>query len=275
MAAALGATATLGLAYLLFEAQWLRRVDLRLPAADVSPELDGLVVAVLSDFHAGFRPSLNLRAARRAVDLVCAARPDLVLIPGDFGCGEDCPPAFFGHLERLAAPLGVFAVLGNHDHGDSKVPFVRPTDPAELERHGVRVLRNEAVRVARGGAGVVVAGLDDSDGGHDDLAALRSSLVAQPGDLRLLVSHHAEVVHDLRPGEFHLTVAGDTHGGQICLPLPGRRVLLSDPWCEFAEGPYDVGGRRLYVTRGVGTSLLPFRAFCRPEVVVIRVEAAR
>ena len=75
------------------------------------------------------------------------------------------------------------------------------------------------------------------------------------------------------PGDFHMTFAGDTHGGQICLPLPGRRILLSDLHAEFAEGAYDVGGRPLYVTRGVGTSMLPFRAFCRPEVVVFHVEA--
>ncbi len=75
------------------------------------------------------------------------------------------------------------------------------------------------------------------------------------------------------PGDFHLTLAGDTHGGQICLPLPGRRILLSDLSAPFAEGPYDVDGRQLYVTRGVGTSLLPLRAFCRPEIVVFRVAA--
>ena len=72
-------------------------------------------------------------------------------------------------------------------------------------------------------------------------------------------------------GDFAMAFAGDTHGGQICLPLPGRRIMLSDLHARFAEGEYDADGRRLYVTRGVGTSLLPFRAFCRPEVVVFHV----
>ena len=92
--------------------------------------------------------------------------------------------------------------------------------------------------------------------------------------LRLLLTHHGQAVLGTAPGDVHQTFAGDTHGGQICLPLPGRRVMLSDLHARFPEGPFDVGGRPLYVTRGVGTSLLPFRAFCRPEIVVFRVDRA-
>ncbi len=261
------------MAYLLHEAQWVRRVDRRLPAPDADAALGGLTVVQLSDFHAGFMPSLNLRAARKAVDLTLAAAPDLVLITGDFAGGAHGLPELRRQLLRLRPPLGVYGVFGNHDHGDSKAPFVQPTDPAFVASCGVRLLGNETVVLARDGAVVEVAGVDDTDGGHDDLPAVLAALERRPGGLRLLLSHHAEVVKRTAPGDFHMTFAGDTHGGQICLPLPGRRILLSDLNAEFAEGAYDVGGRPLYVTRGVGTSLLPFRAFCRPEVVVFRVEA--
>jgi predicted MPP superfamily phosphohydrolase len=271
-AAATGAAA-LGLAYLLHEAQWVRRVDRPLSAPDADAALDGLTVVQLSDFHAGFVPSLNLRATRKAVDLALAAHPDLVVVTGDFAGGLAGLAELRRQLVRLQPPLGFFGVLGNHDHGDSKAPFVRPTDPAFVTACGVRLLSNEAVSVDVGGATVQVAGVDDTDGGHDDLPAVLEELDRRPGVLRLLLSHHASVVKDTAPGDFHLTLAGDTHGGQICLPLPGRRIMLSDPGAEFAEGAYDVGGRPLYVTRGVGTSMLPFRAFCRPEVVVFRVEA--
>lgn len=253
----------------------MRRVDRRLPAPDVDAALDGLVVVQLSDFHAGFTPSLNLRATRKAVDLALEARPDLVLITGDFSCGPHGAAELRRQLRRLQAPLGVFGVFGNHDHGDSKAPFVQPTDPRFVEDCGVRLLTNETVTVEHGAAAVQIGGVDDTDGGHDDLAAVLAALERRPGALRLLLSHHANVVRRTAPGDFHLTLAGDTHGGQICLPLPGRRVLLSDLSAEFAEGAYDVGGRSLYVTRGVGTSMLPFRAFCRPEVVVFHVEAGR
>jgi uncharacterized protein len=272
-AAALDAGAALALAYLLYEAQWVRRVDRRLPAPDAAAAFDGLTVVQLSDFHAGFMPSFNLRAMRKSVDLALAARPDLLLITGDFACGPHGRAEFQRQLRRLQAPLGVFAVLGNHDHGDSKAPFVQPTDPRLLEECGIRLLINEVVTVPFGDDWVTIAGVDDAEGGHDDLPAVLAALERRPRGLRLLLTHHAEVVLRTAPGDFHLTLAGDTHGGQICLPLPGRRILLSDLSARFAEGAYDVGGRPLYVTRGVGTSMLPLRAFCRPEVVVFRVEA--
>ena len=164
-------------------------------------------------------------------------------------------------------------MLGNHDHGDSKAPFVRATDPADLESCGIELLVNDAATVGRGAGLVQVCGVDDSDGGHDDLPAVLARLDRRPDVLRLLLSHHAELAVQAAPGDFAMAFAGDTHGGQICLPLPGRRLMLSDLRARFAEGEYDVGGRRLYVTRGVGTSFLPFRAFCRPEVVVFTVAA--
>ncbi len=254
----------------------MRRVDRRLAAPAASAALDGLVVVQLSDFHAGLTPSFNLRATRKAVDLALAARPDLVLITGDFAGGPHGAGELQRQLRRLRAPLGVFGVFGNHDHGDSKAPFVYPTDPRVIEDAGVRLLTNETAIIETGaGAVVQIAGVDDTDGGHDDLPAVLARLDRRPGVLRLLLSHHADVVKRTAPDDFHLTLSGDTHGGQICLPLPGRRILLSDLSAEFVEGAYDVGGRSLYVTRGVGTSMLPFRAFCRPEIVVFHVEARR
>ena len=258
------------------------RVTTRDPIAETTAtqfqegiRLDGLTVVQLSDFHAGFTPSLNLRAARKAIDLALAAEPDLVVITGDFAGGTAGIGDLRSQLLRLAPPLGVVGVFGNHDHGDSKAPFVQATDPRFVQDCGVRLLTNETMTVQRAGATVQIGGVDDTDGGHDDLPAVLAQLDRRPGVLRLLLSHHAEVVKRTAPGDFHLTLAGDTHGGQICLPVPGRRIMLSDLHAEFAEGPYDVGGRPLYVTRGVGTSMLPFRAFCRPEVVVFHVEAGR
>jgi uncharacterized protein len=275
-AVALEGAAALGVIYMLHEAQWVRRVDRRLAAPGVAADLDGLVVVQLSDYHAGFRPSLNLRATRKAVDLALAARPDLVVVTGDFAGGPYGYEALCVQLRRLtaAAPLGVFAVLGNHDHGHSKAPFVRATDPGLFAACGVRLLKNQTATVERGAGVIQVAGIDDTQGHHDDLPAVLAALDRRTVVLRLLLTHHGSAVLGTAPGDFHQTFAGDTHGGQICLPLPGRRIMLSDLRARFAEGAFDVGGRPLYVTRGVGTSLLPFRAFCRPEIVVFRVDTS-
>jgi hypothetical protein len=227
----------------------------------------------LSDFHAGFRPSFNGRATRKAVDLAAAAAPDLVVITGDFSSGPGDRERLLAQLRRLHAPLGVFAVLGNHDHGDSTAPFVRATDPADLEACGVRVLENECVSVTHGGGAVQVCGVDDAGAGRADLPRVAARLDRRPGVLRLLLSHQADVALETSAGDFALVFSGGTHGGQLCLPLPGRRIALSDLGARFVEGGYEPEGRPLHVTRGVGTSMLPFRAFCRPEVVVFRVAA--
>jgi predicted MPP superfamily phosphohydrolase len=251
----------------------VRRVDRRLVAPPAAPGLDGLTIVQLSDLHLGFLPSFNARAVRKAVSRALAARPDLIVITGDFAAGPLGWRVLRRELGRLRAPLGVYGVLGNHDHGESKAPFVRPLPPGLVGACGVRLLTNEAVSLPVGDAVVQLAGVDDSEGGHDDLPEVLAQLDRRPEVLRLLLTHHAEVALGAAPGDFHLTLAGDTHGGQICLPLPGRRFPLSDLGARFVSGYHEPGGRPLYVTTGVGTSLLPFRAFCRPEIMVLHVVA--
>lgn len=263
-----------GLAYLLHEAQWVRRVDRRLTVPADAADLAGLTIVHLSDLHAGYGPSLNLRALRKAVDLATAARPDLVVITGDFAGGPFGQVGLQRQLRRLRPPLGVFGVLGNHDHGRSKAPFVTPMDPALVTDCGVRLLSNETASIEHEGAVIQLGGVDDSCGGYDELPAVLARLDRRSNVLRLLLTHRADVALRAAPGDFHLSLVGDTHGGQIKVPLPGGPVPLSDHGAIFVDGYHEPSGRPLYVTRGVGTSLLPFRAFCRPEIVVFHLETA-
>ena len=232
-----------------------------------------LVVAHLSDMHAGFRCSLNMSATRQAVDLVRATGPDLICITGDLAGGAANSVALRRQLERLNAPLGVYAVLGNHDHGESKVPWVVESDLSDLPEYGVRLLDNEAVTIERGRARVQVCGIDDWKHGYGDPTCLRASLDDRPGTVRLLLSHYGEAALQAEADDFALTLSGDTHGGQLCLPWPGGPVMLSQPSATFKDGLYSRAGRQIHVTRGIGTSLLPFRFLCRPEVVFLRLTA--
>ena len=270
-AAALSAAAALAFPYMLFEAQWLRRVDHRLLLPGLAEQLDGLVIVQLSDMHVGFQPSLNLRATRKAFAMARAAAPDLIVITGDLACGAGRLDELKAELATLSAPLGVYAVLGNHDHGETKTSGVPPVDFGDLSKAGVRLLVNEVVTVDHQGAAVQLCGIDDWQHGYADLPAVLAQLDRRPATLRLLLSHYAEAALAAAPGDFALTLAGDTHGGQICLPWFGGRVMLSQPLAQFREGMYEIDGRRLYVTRGIGTSFLPLRFLCRPEVVVFHL----
>jgi predicted MPP superfamily phosphohydrolase len=269
-AAALAGVA--GLGYMLFEAQRVRRVERDVLVPDLPQGLDGLLLAQLSDMHLGFRASLNVRATRKAFALAVAARPELILISGDLAGGPANLAALARLLATLRAPLGVYAVLGNHDHGASKVPFAREVELVDLG--GVRLLQNETVTVERGDARLQVSGIDDWKHGFADLPRVLGQLDHSAGTGRLLLSHYGEAVLATPPGTFALTLSGDTHGGQICLPWFGGPVMLSQPHARFKDGLYQVDGQVIHITRGIGTSLLPFRFLCRPEVVLLRLRRA-
>ena len=277
-----------------------------LPAA-----LEGLVVVQVSDTHLGFRASLNRRATRKAFAIARAARPDLIVFTGDLVSGPGGVTAIEAELAGLWAPLGIFAVLGNHDRGFSKAPGVPAADLSGLERVGVRLLTNECVTIphaaagaaagadagatasadagaaasadagaVRGAAGQIgdatlqICGVDEWEHGYADVAAVSAALDRRPGTLRLLLSHYAQAALELEPGDVSVSFSGDTHGGQICLPWFDGRIMLSQPRARFKDGLYEIGGRRMYVTRGIGTSFLPFRFLCRPEVVVFHFTAS-
>jgi len=276
-AAALGAAAALSLCYLLYESQWLRVVEHDLPLADLPPDLEGFTIVQLSDLHVGSRPSFNLRTTRKAIAVTRRIGPDLVVITGDLVTGESRLADLYDELRRLPPSRGVFAVLGNHDHGHMKLVKQPAADLSGLAAAGVRLLHNECVTLPVGAATLQVCGIDDLQHGHGDVAPVRAALDRSPDTVRLLLSHYAEVGAQLAPGDVALVLSGDTHGGQICLPAPGvagGRIMFSQPRARFREGFYDEDGTLVYVTRGVGTSFLPFRLLCRPEIVVFRLRRA-
>jgi uncharacterized protein len=152
--AGLGSAAAI--AYMVFESQWVRRVERTVAVPGLPEALHGFTVAHLSDCHVGFQPSLNARAARKAFALAMAARPDLIVITGDLADSAGGLSTLETLLDGLSAPFGVFAVMGNHDHGISKVPMATAVDLSQVHRHGVRLLVNEVVTVTRGDARVQV-----------------------------------------------------------------------------------------------------------------------
>ncbi len=136
------------------------------------------------------------------------------------------------------------------------------------------MLTDECVSLPVGAATLQICGVDDVVNGYGHIERVLEALDRRPGTLRLLLSHHGEVAGRLAPGDLALVLSGDTHGGQICLPAPGvrgGRIMLSQPRARFREGFYDEDGSLVYVSRGVGTSFLPFRLLCRPEIVVFRL----
>jgi predicted MPP superfamily phosphohydrolase len=264
--------AALLLAALLWRGLWLeprrnrvRERTLRLPRWP--EELDGLRVALISDLHTG-APHVDAARLERVVEAVGAQRPDLVVLLGDFidpnvrGGSTVEPQAVAAALGRLRAPLGVFAVLGNHDWQNAGEAIA-----AALRAAGITVLENEAVAAGP----LYVAGLADLRTREPDIAA---TLAEVPDDAPVIVLSHDPDLFPQIPERVSLTLSGHTHGGQVAVPLLRRRFIPSRFGERFARGHVEEGGRHLYVTSGLGTSGWPVRLLVPSEIVILTLRAA-
>ena len=194
-------------------------------------------------------------------------RPDLVCLGGDLiNQYESELKHLAPFLARISAPLGVFAVPGNHD-------YARPNDirrwTAQLEDAGVRVLKNRGQRLTHGGASLWIAGVDDLTEGEPRLA---DALVGRrAGEPCLLLSHHPDLFREASARGVDLQLSGHTHGGQIRIagwaPMHHSRF-------DWIQGLHARGASRLYVGRGAGVTALPLRIGTRGEITLLRPRAA-
>lgn len=254
----------------LVEPRWVARRDI--PVAVPGWERPPLKVAVASDWHVSHHALRRVMTPERAaaiVGAINAAGPDIVLLPGDFisGHGEATPSGvpiedeIAAILGRLRAPLGVWAVLGNHDwwYDGARVR-------AALQRRGIRVLDNAA---AAADAGLWVAGIGDHSTGHAD--PVRALAGVPPGAHRLVLMHDPAALL-AGPVPADLVVAAHTHGGQVRLPGVGALVVPGAAPRDWAYGWIAPGA---YVTSGLGTSIVPLRLNARPEWVLFTLDGAR
>lgn len=242
-------------------------VDLALPRWTGGP----LRVALLSDLHVG-SPSWGLDHLRDLVHVVNAEEPDVVLLAGDYVIdnvlfGRKVDQESIGEvLGGLRAPHGVVAVLGNHDWWNDGDRMRRA-----LEANGIVVLENEVHAFDHRGGAIAIAGLADAMTRRPDPRATYA--LAREDAALLALVHEPDVFVDVgdRPA---LTLAGHTHGGQVALPLLGRPVVPSSYGQRFAAGHVVEAGRHLFVTTGVGTSILPIRFGVAPEIVILTVHGS-
>lgn len=225
-----------------------------------------LRVAVLSDLHVGSPANGRARLAR-VVAAVNVQRPDAVVLLGDYviqgvlGGRFVAPEEIADDLKRLSATHGVYAVLGNHDWWLDGERVRRA-----LQGAGVRVLENDAAAVEVGGRRFWIAGLADLWTRRVDVnAALRG---VHEGEPVVLAMHHPDLFPDL-PRSVTLTLAGHTHGGQVRLPWFGAPVVPSRFGQRYAGGIVREDGHTMFVTSGVGTSIVPVRLGVPPEIVIL------
>lgn len=254
------------------EPVWLQtnRVDLPFPAID--PAIRDLKIVQLSDFHLGAQvPASHVR---QAVELARRQGADLIALTGDFiHSGFRHIEAIASLLGRLEAPLGLYAVLGNHDYNVRNLMKLRfrsatrlPAMITEaLESVGIRVLDNEHVTLERHGRRFAVAGVGDQWSGRADLP---KALDAIPPDMpRIVLAHNPVSLEKAGSRRCDLVLSGHTHGGQIMMPGRGS-PMLSKRMRNVASGLYRHATGYLYVNKGVGYTVR-LRYNARPEIAVL------
>jgi uncharacterized protein len=219
-----------------------------------------LRIAFASDFHTG--PTTDPAVLLAACSALRTAAPDILLLGGDF-VGFDATEIDWlaPLLGSIPAPLGRFAVLGNHDRWTDAEYIAR-----KLEAVDIQVLTNRNVRLPAPADRVWICGLDDDCHGQPDGPAA----LAGADGIRIVLMHSPSGLLDLGSERFDLALCGHTHGGQIALPGGTAILLPRGPLSRrYARGRFELGrGRTLIVSVGLGCSGLPLRIFASPEILM-------
>ncbi len=222
---------------------------------------DGLRVAFLTDLHHG--PYTALPYLVNAVRATLVLQPDLIVLGGDY-CLQDAKyiRPVFELLAELHAPLGVFGVLGNHDYAHGIGETL-----AGMRAAGIEELTNRGEWLRRGADKVRLAGVDDLWRGQPDAAPAFGE--ATTSDACVMVSHNPDFAETLLDHRAGLMLSGHTHGGQVFLPGMRNPFIPSRFGDKYRRGLVDAPTTRVYVSRGLGSTGLPVRYNCPPELTLL------
>ncbi len=230
-------------------------------------------VLLIADTHVA-GPDMPPERLTRILRGLNATKPDLIMLAGDYVSEKRIATKLYSAKELAApfkvlrAPFGILAVPGNHDHWSDLTGIIR-----ELRKNGVTVIANEAVK--RGP--IIIGGVDDEFTNHHNFAATFAAMQALEVEgvkaPRLLLTHGPDIIPDL-PSPVGAVLTGHTHCGQIVLPVIGAISYVSRYGDRFACGDIKDKGRdgaiqRVFVTAGLGTSILPLRFGAHPDVWLV------
>lgn len=251
------------------EPNWLEKVYINLPLPNLPASLNGMKLIQFSDVHLGMGKEASDLA--KLADIIMAEKPDMICFTGDMVDDDPTPlRAGVNALKQMSAPLGKFAVLGNHDYLDDVLAVSTMMEQGEF-----RMLTNENAQIKQSDGTLAVIGLDDQLLGKPNVNKATADI---PDDAcRILLMHEPDYADKIPINfGFHVQLSGHSHGGQIRLPWFGA-VITPRGSRKYIMGWYQAGPQRqlpLYVNRGIGTSQVPIRFLCRPELTIFTLRRA-
>jgi uncharacterized protein len=201
----------------------------------------------------------------KMIQLIQELQPGALFVTGDFVNEQAAVGEAVDLFSNIKAPNGTWAVPGNWDHTANAVDDLQ----SQLKAAGGRLLINESAALDKS---LWLVGVDDPASDNDDLEAAVKDVPSAPA--RILLAHSPDIVRSLDQHRFDLVLCGHTHGGQVNLPFLNGAWLKEGPTRVYVQGMYSVHGSPLYVNRGIGTTSIPVRVRCRPEITQWTLHAA-
>jgi predicted MPP superfamily phosphohydrolase len=234
-----------------------------------------LRIGILTDIHA-VAPWMSVHRIWSIADHLNAQKPDVIVLLGDYVNGlrrryysREIPIAeWIAPLQSLRAPLGVYAILGNHDWGSGQAPDIRRA----FRKAGIALLENAALKINRGRDHFWIAGIKDQLTSESrGIWDLEATLYHITDRAPVILLAHEPDIFDSVPANVTLTLAGHTHGGQIYIPFVGRPGFVADNarYARYAYGHYIQDGRHMIVSSGLGLSNIPVRFLVPPEIAIV------
>ena len=245
----------------VFEPQDIELVKRSIFLRGLSSKLDGSTLVHVSDFHIVRTEQVHTKM----IQLIQGLHPGALIVTGDFVDEQSAVGEAVDLISNVRAPNGMWAVPGNWDHTADAVSDLQ----TQLEAAGGRLLVNESAALDKS---LWLVGVDDPASDHDDLDGAVKDVPA--GVSRILLAHSPDIVRSLDQHQFDLVMCGHTHGGQVNLPVLNGAWLKDGPTRVYVQGMYSVHGSPLYVNRGIGTTTVPVRIACRPEITQWTLHAA-
>lgn len=247
-----------------FEPRWVRVIQHTYSSDDVPLDFEGTRIVFVSDIHHG--PYLSIKRVKTLVEKVNSLSPDIICLGGDYVHRDyKYINPVFKELSNLKAPLGVYAVLGNHDHWEGKDQSIDAIINA-----GITYIDNQALWIRQDNSKIKLGGVGDLYENEQNF--IPTIYDVTKNNLVILLSHSPDTVELIDNNLIDLTLCGHTHGGQVTLFGLYAPLIPVNTGQKFRTGLVKTDNTTVIISNGYGTITPPVRFFARPQINLVTLE---